>query len=205
MPYFGWFGNHDAPQTPLHLLGPPKLQIGPDYAGLIEILLNHRPIPDPLGELRPSPKEAAKIRRCGFHARARRLFLIPRLPEELVWFTELSHLSDRIDPFWYPAGWKRERAAAIPLVSIDPLSRRERQILGLLRNAPDNRRTRTQLLQSTSRWASADRLDRMLGHLAALDRITMDDDGWIYPYSPRELEAIRRRARERRLKPIRLA
>jgi hypothetical protein len=190
---FGWQG---------HQSNPPKARLGPDYPGLIEFLLTLRPIPDALGEFIPSNKQAAQIRRCGFNARAGRRFLIPRLPDELVWFNELAQLSNQTDPFWYPAGWKPIRAAIRYIAPIDLLTKEENRIIGLLQNAPDHRRTRRDLQHYLSRKIPTWFLDRMLARLTELNRITKDDEGWIYPHSRAELESMRRRERERRLTPI---
>lgn len=85
---------------------------------------------------------------------------------------------------------------------IDPLSKPEKQIIRSLQNAPNNRRKRRDLQHYLSRKISTTFLDYMLARLTALNRITKDDEGWIYPYSRAELESIRRRERERRLTPI---
>ena len=125
---FGWQG---------HQSNPPKARLGPDYPGLIEFLLTLRPIPDALGEFIPSNKQAAQIRRCGFKARAGRRFLIPRLPDELVWFNELAQLSNQTDPFWYPAGWKPIRAAIRYIAPIDLLkSKKKTGSLDFFRTRP---------------------------------------------------------------------
>ena len=150
----------------------------------------------------PSTKEALEIRRCGFQSRAGRVFLIPRLPEELVYFTELHYLSDRVDPFWYPADWKPKRSAIRPIPQpMDPLSKEEQRIIRLLQNAPEGRLRRHDLQCRLSRRISTRYLDHMLDQLTAADHMC-SVDGWVYPYSRAKLELIRRRERERRLTPI---
>ena len=54
-----------------------------------------------------------------------------------------------------------------------------REIIDLLSNATDQRLTRRQVQQRVSRRIPTWYLDRMLGHLLALDRITVEGE-WIY-------------------------
>ena len=55
---------------------------GPDFAALIEVLMTLRYRPDHLGETKLNSREAARIRACGFEARAgwKRPWCCPLLP-----------------------------------------------------------------------------------------------------------------------------
>jgi hypothetical protein len=178
-------------------------------AALIDVFLNRGVRPDGMGEVfNLSREDARAIRACGYTARGGRfgrVWRCPPLPNELVRGTFFRYLSDAVVlRYGYgPGEWHPKRAAFRPIAPIDPLTRDERRIIGLLQRAPERRLTRRQLQLRLSRRIPTWYLDHMLTDLSALGKTTTDDR-WIYPYSRAELEAIRRRERERRLKPIRL-
>jgi hypothetical protein len=177
-------------------------------AALIEVLRTRGLRPDGMGEVfNLSREDARAIRACGYTARGGcygRVWRCPPLPADLVGGTFLWYLSDAIvRRYGYGLGdWHPKRAVFRPVAPPDPLSKPEKRIIGLLHRAPLQGRTRRQLQQRLSRNIPTWYLDRLLANLTALGRITTDAGG-IYPYSRTELEAIRRRERERRLTPIR--
>ena len=88
-----------------------------------------------------------------------------------------------------PVVWHPNRAKFREIAPVDPLSKREHQIIRLIRNAPDKRRTRRQLQQTLSRRVPTRLLDHMLNRLRAEDRITTTPDGSIYPFGRAEGES----------------
>lgn len=177
-------------------------------AALIEVLLTRGLHPDGMGEIfKLSREDAGAIRACGYTARAGRwgsVWRCPPLPDELVRGTHFFYLSDAVfRRFGYgPGEWRPKRASFHAIAPIDPLTRDERRIIGLLQRAPGHRLTRRQLQQRLSRRIPTWYLDRMLANPSLLGRTTTDG-GWIYPFSRAELEVVRRRERDRRLTPVR--
>jgi hypothetical protein len=191
-------------ETPLNVLIPQRRSAGPDYAKLVEVLTTLRQYLDSeSGETVLTSEEAARIRACGFAARAG-LWRCPLLPDHLVCFRPgLFLLSDRYGPETRGNRWHPKRAAVLPVVTPpDPVWSHEKGILDLLEMQPNHRLTRRQLQQRVSRRFPTWYLDRMLEHLVALDIITVDS-GSIYPYSHAEFDARQRQAHEpRRLVPV---
>src|SRR5215469_9197951 len=112
----------------------PKPAPGPDYAGLVDILIDLQP-PDNVGEITITPEEATRIRDACWSARAGawRAPLIPWLfiaPNRSLWI-----LDDAIDPASRSVPWSPERAVYRRLGPVDPLSALDHQLLGLLRSA----------------------------------------------------------------------
>ncbi len=190
-----WLGDHGA-QPALHLVE----ARWPNYPALIEVLLNDvRHLPDGLGETILNPAEAAKIRACGWTAYAGRMWYCPLLPDEIVWNTPLQHLSDAIVRNWGDGSgaWHPRRATFHEVSPIDPLSKREHQIINLLLRSRNGCLSRRELFQRISRWADARYLDHLLSRLTSEDRVTAQGS-LIYPYSRSEFEARQRKAREPR-------
>jgi len=155
----------------------PKPAPGPDYAGLVDILIDLQP-PDNAGEIVINADEARRIRRAGWTARAG-VWRCPTIPPEFLGlYPPLWHLRDDIDPASRPIHWHPKRAAFIrPEISPAYLSKRERQLLRLL--ARNGRLSRTQLQQRVSYLIPTSILDFLLNRLLAQQLIAITDDGWI--------------------------
>src|SRR5215469_1580471 len=175
---------------------PPQPPPGPDYSALVDALLDLGKIPDEAGETVLDSREAARIRSCGFVAR-KGLWRCPLIPPEFL-LPVLAHLASDIDPATRPVVWHPKRAEFRQISTIDPLSKRENQLIRLIRKAPDGRLTRRQLQQRVSRRIWTRLLDHMLKHLAEQHYITVTPDGWIYPFGRAEFDALERQAREPR-------
>jgi hypothetical protein len=166
---------------------------------LIEVLKRLRHDLDPeSGETILTTEEAARIRACGFAARAG-LWRCPLLPDNLIWWIPvLRLLSDLYGPEtrnrWHP-----KRAAIRTIKPLDPITDHEQSILDLLGRAAGHHLTRRQLQQRVSRRFPTRYLDRMLHHLGALDRIVHEGD-WLYPCSRSDFDAMQRHARDPRRK-----
>ena len=174
----------------------PETPSGPDFSTLVDVLLDLRQIPDWAGEIILDSGEAAKIRSCGLVAR-KGLWRCPLIPPEFL-LPVLAHLASDIDPATRPVVWHPKRAEFRQISTIDPLSKRENQLIRLIRKAPDGRLTRRQLQQRVSRRIWTRLLDHMLKHLAGQDYITVTPEGWIYPFGRAEFEAREQQAREPR-------
>jgi hypothetical protein len=189
-------------QGPQSSPAPPKAYPGPDYSALVDILLDLRQIPDWAGETVLDSTEAARIRTCGFTARAG-LWRCPPMPWQFLGrYPTLWHLSDDIDSATRPVVWHQKRATFREISPIDPLSKHERQLLRLLSNAPGGRLTRRQLQQRVSRKVWTALLDYLLERLLAEDYITTTAEGWIYPFGRAQFEALEQQARQRCPKPL---
>lgn len=130
---------HPAPT----LLPPPAP--GPDYAALVDILIDLQP-PDNAGEIVINAEEAARLRAAGWSAR-KGVWRSPTIaPEFLALYPPLWHLRDDIDPASRPILWHPKRATFIRPDSPDVLSKRERQLLRLL--ARNGRLSKMQLQQA---------------------------------------------------------
>jgi len=174
----------------------PETPPGPDFSTLVDVLIDLRQIPDAAGETVLDSREAARIRSCGFVAR-KGLWRCPLIPPEFL-LPGLWHLAADIDPATRPVVWHPKRAACRQISSIDPLSKREHQLIRLIRKAPGGRLTRRQLQQRVSRRIWTRLLDHMLKQLAAQDYITVTPEGWIYPFGRAEFDTLERQAREPR-------
>ena len=128
---------------------PPKPPPGPDYSALVDALLDLGKIPDWAGETILDSREAARIRSCGFTAR-KGLWRCPAIPPEFL-LPGLWHLASDLDHLTRPIVWHAKRAEFRQISPIDPLSKREHQLIRLIRKAPDGRLTRRQLQQRVSR------------------------------------------------------
>jgi hypothetical protein len=192
---------------PLAALVPDSIKKRQGPEALIEAFRERCRPPDGLGEIHNLTRaEARALRACGYNARSGcygRVWRCPTLPDHLVFGTEFDHLSDAYSRAYgsRPGEWHPKRAQFRPFYPMDPLSKHQHQLLGMIRNADSRRLTRRQLQTRVSRWANARYLDHMLNGLTALNCVTNDDEGWIYPYSRAEFESIERRASESRLAP----
>lgn len=169
---------------------------GPSWEALIEVLENLRCVPDAAGETRLSADEAAKIRRCGFNARAGVIWRCPPLPDELVrWHPVLYHLSGAIDPRSRTCIWHPKRAALLPTPAPrDDLGRAERRLLRSFQRSGCLRRYELQ----RKHWRISARIFRhTLDLLIAADRVTLAD-GYLYPMGRAEFAAMRARQSEPR-------
>jgi hypothetical protein len=120
--------------------------VSPNYPALINVIASLRSLPDHLGETRIDRKESARIRACGFTARAG-LWRCPALPDEQIWWGTLWHLSDKIHHQYgntrqgKDGYWHRNRSRPVSIAPIDPLSKFDRRFLNLLqRRGPMRRR-----------------------------------------------------------------
>jgi hypothetical protein len=153
----------------------------PDYEALVEALTNLYRIPDGLGETVLRTEEAAKIRKCGFDARAGIMWRCPPLPDSLVsWNPLLQHLSDAIDPLNRPAGWRQKRAPSRLIRQFHPISKVERLILRHLGKEPYYM-TKRRLQQKMWRY-SARFFNRTISGMIAANTITMYQN-YLFPYS----------------------
>ena len=155
----------------------------PNFAALIEVLITLRCLPDGLGETKLDKREAAKIRACGFEARAssKWMWRCPPLPDELVWWNPfLRHLSDAIDPRSRPGPWHPRRAAPRRIAQEYPLRKLEIRIIDMLNRPPYYSLSKRQLQQKL--WRIPARFfNHLLGRMIAENRITFDN-GLLYPF-----------------------
>jgi hypothetical protein len=166
---------------PIPPLLPPAAP-GPDYAALVDILIDLQP-PDNAGEIVINAEEAARLRAAGWSAR-KGPWRSPTIPPEfLALYPPLWHLRDDIDPASRPILWHPKRATFIrPQISSDYLSRRERQLLCLI--VRNGRLSRTQLQQRVSYLVPVSIFNFLLQRLLTQQVITIND-GWIYPCETR--------------------
>jgi hypothetical protein len=152
----------------------------PDYESLVEILTRLWQVPDGLGETMLRTEEAADIRACGFAARAGRVWRCPPLPDALVcWNPLLRHLSDAIDPYARPEGWKAKRAPSRLVSYFHPIAHAEMKIIGHLDKFPHG--TTKRVIQQKLWRYPARFFNRTLSRLIRDGRITFYD-GLLLPY-----------------------
>jgi hypothetical protein len=198
----GWQGGRES-QGRIDLFNPARDPSVPDYPRLIEVLTNLRQCLDPQsGETILTASEAAKIRACGFAARAT-VWRCPLLPDDLVWYLPiLSELSDRIGPeLRRGTRWHPKRAAICITKPIGPLGKLDRRLILLIEKARHQRLDRRTLKRIL--WRRGARvIDFALDRLLSEDHIT-EQGGFLFPFSKAEFKAsIDEQRRPRGLAPV---
>ena len=109
------------------------------------------PLPRSLGRnARSTRKKRRSSGRADFSRAAAVRRRCPLLPDELVWWTTLAHLSDKIHHRYGKARdatngyWYYKRARPVAIAPIDPVSKLDRRLLNYLRHYGPTRKRRLQ-------------------------------------------------------------
>lgn len=150
-----------------------------DYERLVDVLIDCIPC-DNSGEFLLTPKEAARIRKCGWQASPGR-WRSPTIPWRFIcMYPPLYILDADIDPASHRCPWHPKRAKFHRILSINnSLSSHETRILDTLRSAPNARLTREQLRHRVSWRITARLLDHLLARLRQQNYVTVAPDGSI--------------------------